>query len=847
MNTYENAAKVEEFRNDFELLSKYVVLNVLDEEHRVNTEALSLRKSSWIASLLASSPDEYHQKLAIDFGILSYHFSCEVEELNGDVYRNLLYVITARTGNLPTLTYFERSLDSLETNAIQSTDGILGAELFSERDIYITSDGETLSRFQNEIWKGLEEDVDIAISGPTSSGKSHIVKDFLNSNIQAQDDFEAVYLVPTRALITENSSKLRGIISEADRDGEIKVLTGGTEESQEERVIYVLTPERCLNLLENTEFKPDIIFIDEIQNIGDDERGVLYEIINSELSQKWNDVRMIAAGPFLDNGKELLDEATGRDSRPIKTDVAPVLQLRAGIKYKENDDLVVSIFTPDGNKVSIDANFLDHRTWNQSGNMKQTLPTLVDPFSRRKKNLVYCHKSNLAEQWAEELAEGREEVNISYEAERIIEFLQDRIHPRYPLIKCLQSGVAFHHGKVPEVARNAVESMYEEDEFLETVVSTPTLLQGVNLPCQEIFIMKPNKGDKELSDFDFQNLIGRVGRLSENLFGVVYGVEREGDEWVDSQMEEPESEEITSATDKACSEKKDLLLENVGKPELQVELDSSVRYTIILLRHKYLKGGGSLDDYLEEKGFSGDEQSKIQSDLDNILDLHIPDSIVFRNPSVDPVKQNELFKEVISDFSYWTFDPRWISQSHFKSRCRQLNSIFEFCRDDYEDVYFENPQDTETHLDYIGYIAEYAYMWINGKSYRQIIERRIQKAPSYEQESTSIRKAIKTINDDTRFVLVKYYKILVDILEYLIDQNKVNEDSVPSHLLDIDTILERGSYNYDEINAMNAGLSRDMAHTIDIPDDQDIIDYLKQNPDKLTDIERLSLKNKNIL
>ena len=136
---------------------------------------------------------------------------------------------------------------------------------------------------------------------------------------------------------------------------------------------------------------------------------------------------------------------------------------------------------------------------------------------------------------------------------------------------------------------------------------------------------------------------------------------------------------------------------------------------------------------------------------------------------------------------------------------------------------------------------------MNGKSYRKIINKRIEKAPESERKSTSIRKSIKTINDDTRFVLVKYFKIVVDIIEYLIEEGDLTEDSVPNHLLDIDTLLERGSVNYSEINAMNAGLSRDMARQIDIPDDQEGLEFLEANPGELSDIERIALKNKNIL
>lgn len=450
MTTYDSAADIDSFQSDIATLSEHLLLNKIGNPPLDYSELLNLESSNWIASLLASSPEEGHQKLAIDYGILAYHFAINSEQHNEAIYKNLLYIITARSGSLPTLTYFDEGLDLLEKKVLSNSDSWLGRELFGERNLYLTEDGDTLSRFQNAVWNGFKEGVDIAISGPTSSGKSHIVKDYLRTRIGDQDGFEAIYLVPTRALISENSSNIRKIIQEVGGESDIKVLTGGTIEANAENVIFVLTPERCLNLLENEEFEPDIIFIDEIQNIGDDNRGVLYEIINSKLSDKWSDTRMVAAGPFLENGKQLLDESTGRNSRSISTEVAPVLQMKTGIKYNEDNSLHMTIFTPSGERRQIDLSHLDHRTWNQARNMKRTLPSLLQEFSENNKSLVYCHKSNLAEQWAEGLSEGRSEVEMSSEAEQIVDFLADRIHPRYPLIKCLKRGLHSITGRYPK-------------------------------------------------------------------------------------------------------------------------------------------------------------------------------------------------------------------------------------------------------------------------------------------------------------------------------------------------------------------------------------------------------------
>ena len=53
---------------------------------------------------------------------------------------------------------------------------------------------------------------------------------------------------------------------------------------------------------------------------------------------------------------------------------------------------------------------------------------------------------------------------------------------------------------------------------------TSTLLEGVNLPADNLFIMDNKIALSEMNPVDFRNLIGRVGRISFNLYGNVFFV-----------------------------------------------------------------------------------------------------------------------------------------------------------------------------------------------------------------------------------------------------------------------------------------------------------------------------------
>lgn len=56
---------------------------------------------------------------------------------------------------------------------------------------------------------------------------------------------------------------------------------------------------------------------------------------------------------------------------------------------------------------------------------------------------------------------------------------------------------------------------------------TSTLLEGVNLPADNLFITDNKIFRRQMSPVDFRNLIGRVGRISYNLYGNVYFVSEE--------------------------------------------------------------------------------------------------------------------------------------------------------------------------------------------------------------------------------------------------------------------------------------------------------------------------------
>lgn len=130
------------------------------------------------------------------------------------------------------------------------------------------------------------------------------------------------------------------------------------------------------------------------------------------------------------------------------------------------------------------------------------------------KNIIYLNKPLDIEKFALDLAAVLPEVKseiIQRACDNIAEYLQ----PQYNLITCLRKGIIYHHGSVPDAIRIYIEDLYKENEAIKYVITSSTLLSGVNLPAERMFILDNRRGRSNLSHDSFKNLVGRVCRFNE--------------------------------------------------------------------------------------------------------------------------------------------------------------------------------------------------------------------------------------------------------------------------------------------------------------------------------------------
>ena len=98
--------------------------------------------------------------------------------------------------------------------------------------------------------------------------------------------------------------------------------------------------------------------------------------------------------------------------------------------------------------------------------------------------------------------------------------IRQDVHGDYYLADIVEKGVAYHMGYLPSTIRARIESLYKDGK-IHTLFCTSTLLEGVNLPADNLFITSHKNGG-DMSPVDFRNLMGRVGRIEFNLYGNVF-------------------------------------------------------------------------------------------------------------------------------------------------------------------------------------------------------------------------------------------------------------------------------------------------------------------------------------
>lgn len=455
-------------------------------------------------------------------------------------------------GNFPALDRVKR--EGVETGAsfLDALRRTLSREL---NTVKVGDQWIPLTDFQKDAWDELSDARAIAISAPTSAGKSFLVIEHLCRQVERAASFRAVYVAPTRALLSEVSAKIQRRLGEA---ADVRITTVPTQDpSSPDRQVFVLTQERLQVLLAASAVTFDLVVVDEAQNLSDGSRGMILQDSVEQAVIRSGTTRLVLLAPGA-RGFEAVGASIGAPDLTVsRSELPSVLQNRIQLRKAEvGSALELDLLTPDGPR-----RLGTYRSGRGFDVPDSRLAAAALELGSTGGSLVYATGPTDAEKVARQLAHDLEDGGDPALAS-ISDFVKKHIHPDYTLAGMIRKGVAFHYGKMPTLLRETLEGAFR-DGHVKFLVCTTTLFEGINLPARNVFIDTPTRGTKKpLAHAALWNFAGRAGRMSSDIVGNVFLVDYE--DWPDKPLDAFVGYEVQSAFLRTASEVPDRLLVALG-------------------------------------------------------------------------------------------------------------------------------------------------------------------------------------------------------------------------------------------------------------------------------------------
>lgn len=379
---------------------------------------------------------------------------------------------------------------------------------------------------QKEVYDHMTSDDFFSYSGPTSMGKSFVMRTFIRERIRKSSDCNFAILVPTKALINEVSKEISDNLGTMLREKDYRIITSAgamiLQERNAHHYIFVMTPERMMyQLIGFKDIPIQYLFIDEAQNISEKEgRSAFYYQVVDMLNR--NDIKphVIFASPHIPNPGVYL-ELIPNTAKGIRADMTslytPVSQEKFLIDFQTNMLGYYNGLTQELHEIHHFGEGLDFGSF-------------ISNLGNGKKNLIYCNAKTKVVDFARKYADKFEPVNDP-DLITLANEIREQIHEEYFLADTVEKGVAYHVSYLPTGVRLQIEELFRKrNGGIHTIFCTSTLLEGVNLPADNLFITDFRNGSSPMSAVEFRNLIGRVGRIQYSLYGNAFFVCLPGDD-----------------------------------------------------------------------------------------------------------------------------------------------------------------------------------------------------------------------------------------------------------------------------------------------------------------------------
>lgn len=432
--------------------------------------------------LLGNKDNEARQQL---IKLLDYHKTNKLD------YNPLVNHLIRETGLFP---YLEPETSNWEERFIYNA---FKVDVGEEKPL-------TLHREQSFLLKKLLEGKNIAVSAPTSFGKSFVI----DAYIKIKKPNNVLIIVPTLALTDETRRRLYKKFAH-----EYKIITTSDAELSDKN-IFIFPQERAMNYVNIVE-SFDIMIIDEFYKASskfDKERSP--SLIRA----------MIKFGSKSNQKYYLAPNITSIDNNPFKQDME-FIRLDFNTVFLEKFEL-----------------------YNQISNNEQKSDKLLEILSMNKgKSLIYAGTYSNIDSLTNLFLDTYEPVKNEL-LEMFADWLSKNYDVNWSLTKLVSREIGVHNGRLHRSLSQIQVKLFEEENGIRNLISTSSIIEGVNTSAENVIIWRNRKGNAKLDDFTYKNIIGRSGRMFKHFIGKIYILEQPPEEG-QTQLDIPFPDEILGDLD----------------------------------------------------------------------------------------------------------------------------------------------------------------------------------------------------------------------------------------------------------------------------------------------------------
>lgn len=338
----------------------------------------------------------------------------------------------------------------------------------------------TLHREQSSVLSKLLDGKSIAVSAPTSFGKSFIIDAFIAS--KRPDN--VVIIVPTIALMDETRRRLFKKFSD-----QYTIVTAPDTRLGPKNIL-IFPQERAFGYLSALEVI-DLLVVDEFYKASlahDRDRAPSLIKAILKLSQKAKQRYYLAP-----NIKKLNDNAFTRDMEFLEL-------LDFNTVYLDIKELYKDI---DGNETLKGDKLIE----------------LISPGDQ--KSLIYAGTYAEITKIAKRVIAEMPSVDRIYTS-AFSKWLRQNYQSDWVLADLAERAIGVHNGSMHRCLSQLQIRLFEYSDGFDSIVSTSSIIEGVNTSAQNVIVWKSKLGSTNLKDFTYKNIIGRGGRMFKYFVGNIY-------------------------------------------------------------------------------------------------------------------------------------------------------------------------------------------------------------------------------------------------------------------------------------------------------------------------------------